>query len=140
MPQFLAVFLTLAAVHLSRIYYVEYEGVLPFHYEYMNIWDGTWGHFWPGIDFSKWWYSWAWPIDLAWYPQLSLGMSAVTTSAGKVNQARRALGYAGMVSNAKGAASAGQSAMASKGEEDKEGSPAVEAGHVEVQVVHARVV
>jgi len=53
------------------------------------------------------------------------------------------LGYAEMVSNAKGAASAGQSAMASKGEEDKEGSPAVEsveAGHVEVQVVHARVV
>ena len=60
--------------------------------------DGTWGHFWPGIDFSKWWYSWAWPIDLAWYPQLSLGMSAVTISAGKVNQARRVLGYAEMVS------------------------------------------
>ena len=67
-------------------------------------------------------------------------MSAVTISAGKVNQARRALGYAEMVSNAKSAASAGQSAMAPKGEEDKEGSPAVEAGHVEVQVVHARVV
>ena len=93
----------------------------------MEIWGGTWGHFWPGIDFSKWWYSWAWPIDLGWYPQLSLGMSAVTISAGKVNQARCALGYAEMVSNAKGAASAGQSAMASKGEEDNEGSPAVEA-------------
>ena len=73
----------------------------------MEIWDGTWGHFWPGIDFSKWWYSWAWPIDLAWYPQLSLGMSAVTIPAGKVNEARRALGYAEMVSNAKGAAGLG---------------------------------
>ena len=82
----------------------------------MEIWDGTWGHFLPGIDFSKWWYSWAWPIDLAWYPQLPLGMSAVTISVGKVNQARRALhgalGYAEIVSNDKGAASAGQSAMA----------------------------
>ena len=53
------------------------------------------------------------------------------------------VGLRGDGQQAKGAASAGQSAMASKGEEDKEGSPAVEsveAGHVEVQVVHARVV
>ena len=97
----------------------------------------------------KWWYSWAWPTDLAWYPQLSLGMSAVTISAGKVNQARRALGYAEMVSNAKSAAKAGQAMTTSKspkGEEDEDGDGAggsaarVEAGHVEVHVVNARVV
>ena len=84
MPQFLAVFLTLAAVHLSRIYYVDYKGVLPFHYKYMELWDGRWrGHPWwrqGWIEYARYFgYGFGWRVPLTTL-HLRLTTAATTTT------------------------------------------------------------
>lgn len=92
----------------------------------MNLFDGTFGHFYWG-DLNKFEVSWTWPTDLAFYPQVALGLTAITIGAAKANQAvplaKSALGLADTAEQAKtGAkmAEQGMSAMKKQNDDDEE--------------------